>query len=236
MIAPDYHGVKTMQVAEMKARVAEIQWFHRINLGNGVITPGVDDTAAKLEYIKMPADLKGMTVLDIGAWDGFFSFEAERRGASRVLATDWFCWGGPGWGTQAGFRLAREALNSKVEDLEIDAMDIAPEKVGSFDMVLFLGVLYHLRHPFLAIEKVASVTNKLLILETWVDLLNVPVPAMAFYPTDELNGDGSNWWGPNQKAVEGMLKDVGFKHVEVVSTALMNQAKTGGRMVFHAWR
>ncbi|KAK0349139.1 hypothetical protein LTR94_034365, partial [Friedmanniomyces endolithicus] len=87
--------------------------------------------------------VKGKTVLDIGAWDGFFSFEAERRGASRVLATDHFCWSGPGWGNQDGFKWVREATGSKVEDLDIDPMQITPEAVGEFDVVLLSGVIYH---------------------------------------------------------------------------------------------
>ena len=80
-----------------------------------------------------------MTVLDIGSWDGFFAFEAERRGASRVLATDSFCWNGDGWGTKDG-SIARKVFNSKVEDLEIDVLELSPEKVGTFDLVLCLGV------------------------------------------------------------------------------------------------
>lgn len=66
-------------------------------------------------------------------------FEAEKRGAARVLATDYFCWGGPGWGTRAGFDLAHRLLNSKVEAKEIDIPDISPETVGVFDIVLFLA-------------------------------------------------------------------------------------------------
>ena len=97
--------------------------------------------------LDLPASLEGLTVLDIGAWDGFFSFECERRGASRVVAADYYSWHGPGWGTKAGFQLAREALGSRVEDVDIDVMDLSPERVGTFDVVLFLGVLYHLRHP-----------------------------------------------------------------------------------------
>src|SRR6267143_602400 len=95
---------------ELANKVARTTWFHRIDLGGGVVTPGMDCSAEKLGNLGMPEDLRGRTVLDIGAWDGYFSFEAERRGARRVLATDHFCWGGGGWGTQAGFDLARRIL------------------------------------------------------------------------------------------------------------------------------
>jgi tRNA (mo5U34)-methyltransferase len=184
----------------------------------------------------MPESFQGMTVLDIGAWDGFYSFEAERRGASRVLATDSFCWGGGGWGTKAGFDLVRNTTNSKVEDMVIDVMDLSPERIGLFDVVLFLGVLYHLRHPLLALERVFSVTRKQLILETHVDLLSYEKPAMAFYPGSELNNDPTNWWGPNPVAVKAMLKDVGFQKIDQIQEPVTGPDIISPRATFHAWR
>ena len=68
----------------------------------------------------LPDDFSGKSVLDIGAWDGAYSFAAERRGASRVVAVDSFCWNGEGWGTQDGFHCARRLLGSQVEDLELE--------------------------------------------------------------------------------------------------------------------
>src|SRR5512145_1659634 len=124
----------------LRAEVEKIKWWHPIDLGRGVVTPGIDVTPARLAEIRMPDDLTGRTVLDIGAWDGFFSFEAERRGASRVLATDSFCWDGGGWGSKKGFELARRALGSRVEDKWIEVVDLSPETVGVFDVVLFLGI------------------------------------------------------------------------------------------------
>ena len=206
-----------METNELRKRVSEIQWFHTIDLGHGVVTPGVDDTPRKLTDIRIPEDLSGQAVLDIGAWDGFFSFEAERRGAARVLATDSFSWSGKAWGGKDGFDLAREVLGSHVEDRLVDVMDLSPEAVGVFDLVLFLGVLYHLRHPLLALEKVASVTAKCLILETEVDLIGLRHPVMTFYPGTQLNNDPTNWWAPNPRALLGMLKDVGFAKVKVMS-------------------
>jgi len=209
-----------MSSASVRSRAEAIRWYHTIDLGDGVVTKGVDDTPLRLGRLDLPASFEGLSVLDIGAWDGFFSFEAERRGASRVVATDYYSWHGLGWGTgagKAGFELAREALGSRVEDLDLDVMDLSPERVGSFDVVLFLGVLYHLPHPLLALERVASVTRELLVLETVVDMVGFRRPAVAFYPGRELNGDPTNWWGPNVPAVHGMLRTVGFERVRTVT-------------------
>jgi tRNA (mo5U34)-methyltransferase len=203
--------------AALRDRVAAIRWFHSIELAPGLITPGADRTAERLDILELPADLSGKTVLDIGAWDGFFSFEAERRGAARVVAADSFAWSGANWSTKEGFELAREALGSSVEDVDIDVMDLSPGAVGTFDVVLLLGVLYHLRHPLLALERVASVTGRQLILETHVDLLWTRRPAAAFYAGQELGWDPTNWWGPNPEAVVAMLRDVGFRQVLVVT-------------------
>jgi tRNA (mo5U34)-methyltransferase len=224
-----------MNADEIVARIQGLPWFHRIPLGEGVVTPGRDvDAGAKLAFNKIPDDLTGKTVLDIGAWDGLFSFEAERRGAARVLATDSFAWGGEGWGSKECFLVAREILGSKVDDLDIDVMDVCTERVGGqFDVVFLLGVLYHLRHPLLALEKVAGVTRECLILSTSIDMLGHKGPAAAFYPTTELAGDATNWWGPNPACVEAMLLDVGFTKVELVTTELSG---AGHVAAFHAWR
>jgi len=202
---------------EILREVAKIGWWHRIKLGDGIITPGIDRSGEKLRNTKLPENLSGKTVLDIGAWDGFFSFEAEKRGALRVLATDSFCWGGEGWGTKDGFNLARKVLDSKVEEMEIDPMDLSVERIGKFDLVLFLGVLYHLRDPIKVLKNVYEVTKGQLILETHVDLLNVKGPAVAYYPNDELNSDKTNWWGPNPAGLFELLKYVGFKRIKIVT-------------------
>jgi tRNA (mo5U34)-methyltransferase len=230
-------------------------------LAPGLVTPAPERTRDRLDLLRLPSDLTGRSVLDIGAWDGFFAFEAERRGATRVVAADHFAWHGGNWSDKSGFELARRALRSRVEDVDIDVMDLSPERVGSFDVVLFLGVLYHLRHPLLALERVASVTEGQLILETHVDLTWLRRPAMAFYPRLELEWDPTNWWGPNAAAVCAMLRDVGFSRVELVTPnglgyrAARTLYRTGrhlrhtlagrgrpagtidqGRAVFHAFR
>jgi tRNA (mo5U34)-methyltransferase len=205
-----------MDTEDLDAEIAKITWYHSIPLGNGVVTPGVDHTSDRLTKLRLPEDLTGKTVLDVGAWDGFFSFEAERRGAAQVLATDSFSWSGEGWGTKAGFDLARSVLGSNVEDKEIDVLDLSPESVGVFDVVMFLGILYHMKHPMLALERVFGVTGELLVMSTFVDMTWRRRPAAAFYPGTEANDDATNWWGPNPAAVVAMLRTAGFRRVEIV--------------------
>ncbi len=235
-----------MERPELEKAVAAIRWAHRIDLGQGVVTPGLWDTPEVLARLRLPRDLRGQTVLDVGCWDGFYSFEAERRGARRVLATDSFTWQRKSWGSKEGFELARRALESRVEDLDIDVLDLAPERIGVFDVVLFLGVLYHMKHPMLALERVASVTGRLLVVETVIDLLYLPREALAFYPGTELERDDSNWFGPTPSATEAMLRSAGFARVERVwpssprlllwrGMSLIG-TKSTKRAVFHAYK
>src|SRR5262245_52289720 len=143
-----------MTTADLQSRVDAIRWYHTIDLGGGVVTRGVDDSPLRLARAHLPESLHGKTVLDIGAWDGYFSFECERRGAARVVAADHFSWHGTGWGTKAGFTLAREALGSRVEDIDIDVMDLAPVRIGTFEMVMILGVVVLHRRSLLVFKAV----------------------------------------------------------------------------------
>lgn len=206
--------------AELQAAVDRLRWFHTIDLGHGIVTPGQDETPQKLAQLHLPERMDGLSVLDVGAWDGFFSFECERRGAARVVAVDPACWNPPvwgerGWGTKEPFELAHRALGSSVETRDVQLLDLSPETVGEFDIVLFLGVFYHLPDPWQYVERVSSVCRGLLVVETHADLLDLRRPAMAFYPGSEIDGDPSNWWGPNPAALSGMLKHEGFSSVEV---------------------
>jgi len=219
-----------MDIDEIKSKVEKINWYHTIDLGNGIVTKGRDNSLEKVKTLHLDEDLSGKTVLDIGAWDGFYSFEVEKRGAKRVLAIDSFVWKQTQFGRK-GFDLARKVLNSKVEDKELEILDISQESVGIFDVVIFSGILYHMRHPLLVLEKVASVTKEKLIVETHVDCVDIKRPVMVFYPGTELAKDPTNWWGPNPLAVKAMLKDVGFTEVKEFDD---NPHPT--RKVFHAYK
>jgi tRNA (mo5U34)-methyltransferase len=198
---------------ELRKLVNSYTWHHQIDLGGGLITPGRDRSAEKLEALELPS-LHDKTVLDVGAWDGYFSFAAERLGASRVVALDSVIWHNV---SKAPFEIARKVLESQVDDVELEVLDISPETVGEFDVVFFLGVLYHMRDPMAALEAVASVTKELLVLETLADLTFTRRPAAAFYPGSYIGGDHSNWWGPNAAALVGMVKEFGFKDVRIIN-------------------
>jgi tRNA (mo5U34)-methyltransferase len=184
--------------------VLKQKWFHRIELAPGVYTPGVDDTPRKAELIQLPADLTGKSVLDIGAYDGYFSFEAERRGAAYVLAYDHLP------PDQSGFNVAREVLQSKVEHRVGSVYDLDPVVVGEFDIVLFLGVIYHLRSPLLALQRIYGVCRQVMYLESQIstDLTGI---SAQFCPFNELNNDPTNWWAPTRPCLEGWLKSHGFE-------------------------
>jgi tRNA (mo5U34)-methyltransferase len=220
-------------------------WFHSLSLPGGETTPGVKSA----KVLGLEADLVfrhgvvGKRVLDIGAWDGFFSFEAERRGAAKVLATDHFCWSGEGWGTKAGFDYAHARLGSKVETLDIDVPQIAPETVGSWDVVLFLGVLYHVKDPLEALARAASVSGELLVVETATALDILPWPVMRYYQGGDLGGDPTSFWAPNRRCLEGMARDLGFSRVEITGHPATRPHWRApelywkhNRVVMHAWR
>ena len=132
-------------------------WYHKIQLPGGVVTPGWAPHDAG--SYRVPADLTGKRVLDVGAWDGFWTFEALKRGASEVVAIDDFSdylgrlesRDRPGWGT---FDLCREALGfdqRRCQRHEMQVYDVTEQRLGRFDIVFFFGTLYHLRHPLLAL-------------------------------------------------------------------------------------
>ncbi|MGH9939949.1 MAG: class I SAM-dependent methyltransferase [Blastocatellia bacterium] len=187
-------------------------WWHSIDLGDGRITPGakkIDELRDHYACFNLPDDLTGKRVLDIGCWDGFFSFEAERRGAE-VVAVD--CW------RPEKFFEAHSILNSRVEFREMSVYEITREKLGRFDIVFFLGVIYHLQHPLLALQRVCEVTCETAVIESHVidDILDTSRPVMEYYEYEELGGQYDNWWGPNTDCLIRMTRTAGFARAEVI--------------------
>jgi tRNA (mo5U34)-methyltransferase len=145
-------------MTDLQHRIDQIHWYHEFDFGEGlranVKTPDADSHRALWRFIEAELDkidFAGRTVLDIGCWDGYWSFYAERRGAARVLATDD---ASQNWTGSAGFQLARELLKSKVEcDLQMSVYKLSKLN-EKFDIILCLGVFYHLYDPFYAFAEI----------------------------------------------------------------------------------
>jgi tRNA (mo5U34)-methyltransferase len=194
-------------------------WYHSIELPDGQVLEGIQSIPhlkGRLARFPVPENLTGKRVLDIGAWDGWFSFEMERRGAD-VVAVDCI--------DMERFRLARQLLNSNVDYRILDVDELSPETVGRFDIVMFFGVLYHLRHPLLALERICQLAREMALVESFVIDEGIPPgeqPARAmleFYETDELGGQVDNWYGPNTPCLLAMCRAAGFARVQLSEVA-----------------
>ncbi len=212
----------SMDREKILEKINSRDWYHSIEIAPGIITPGRYDPKPLLDIMGFPKDLSGKAVLDIAAYDGFFTFEAERRGAKRIVALDRHP------SSHKGFATAHSLLHSKAEYMVASVYDLDPEKHGTFDVVLCFGLLYHLRHPLLALEKIHSICTELLLIESQVldeafinmgeqkalcdiDPLLKDSLLMQFYPSNELNGDYSNWWSPNIECIRSMVEVSGFR-------------------------
>lgn len=189
-------------------------WHQRWQVFRGVYTPGINPIEQMLDELQVPADLTGLRVLDIGSWNGCASFECERRGAAEVLAI------GPENPHLSGFNLLRDLLGSTRTRYEYGTCyQLDPDTIGTFDVVLFCGVLYHLRYPLLGLDNVRRVCRGEIYLETFVSdapltqttgAAAASLPLWQFYRGGELQGDESNWFGPTTCAVAQALESAGF--------------------------
>ena len=228
-------------MTSISERVGTVKhWRHQIRLPDGTITPGSQDTLAQREKICLPEDLTGKTVLDIGCSDGFYSFECEKRGAARVVAVDDFS--SVYIDSPSGFAVAKEVLQSNVDFVNADLFQLDPKDIGTFDIVLFLGVLYHLRYPLLALDRLAQLCKHQMIIETEIipdrvgvraaisDVLGCRSPStiMEFLEYDSINHDPTSWWRQSPGCVEAMMRSSGLCDVKCVSLY-------GNRGVFHGF-
>ena len=217
-----------MDTAIIASRIAALgPWFHNMEVGGVRTAPGHflgDYPAVKWRHYadSLPADMRGRSVLDIGCNAGFFSLEMKRRGADRVLGID-----------SDERYLAQARFAAEVAGLDIEYRALSAYDVGAlgerFDIVLFLGVFYHLRHPLLALDLVHEhAVRDLLVFQTLqrgsTDVAGVAedyafeerahfdapgYPRMNFIEKNYAH-DPTNWWAPNRAAVEAMLRSAGF--------------------------
>lgn len=217
---------------QIRARVAELgDWFHNMDLKGVRTAPDhflYDYPANKFSRFShaIPADLTGKSVLDIGCNGGFYSIEMKRRGAERVLGIDF----DDRYLAQA--RFAAEIEDAEIEFRKLSVYDLAALR-ERFDLVIFMGVLYHLRHPLLALDLIHEhVADDLLLFQSMQRGSGEAFPVAEDYPFEETAhfdapgypklhfiehryaGDWTNWWAPNAACSAAMLRSAGFEIVD----------------------
>jgi tRNA (mo5U34)-methyltransferase len=209
----------------LRDEVGRYGWYHTIELGEGVVTPGMFDHRPVVDRYLLPSALDGMRCLDVGTMDGFWAFEMERRGAAEVVAADLGGVGDldwpPRWRAQvepaldetkaARFALAQRTLGSNVRRVERSVYELEPGTLGSFDLIFCGDLLVHLKDPITAVQRLLGVCRGSAI---------VCNPAKRFplgrrRPLAEVDGIGEfRWWLLSEASIERMMLAVGFERVE----------------------
>jgi tRNA (mo5U34)-methyltransferase len=225
-------SVSGLTTDAIRDRIRELgDWFHNINLGGVQTAPNHflgDYPAVKWERFShaLPADLSGKTVLDVGCNAGFYCLEMKRRGAARVVGVD----------SDARY-LAQARFAADVVDLDIEFHQLSvyelPTLGERFDIVLFMGVLYHLRHPLLALDILHDcMVGDLLVFQSMLrgspavkpferdyefwqtDQFEDPAYPRMYFVERKYAHDPTNWWIPNQACAQAMLRSAGFAIVD----------------------
>jgi tRNA (mo5U34)-methyltransferase len=191
-------------------------WHQDFEIVPGVRTHGAYEASILRDQLQLPLDMSGLSLADIGASNGYFSFEARKRGA-RVVAFDFR------HKDNSGFGLAQHINGlSDIEHHHINVLDISPDKFGQFDIVLALGLFYHVSDPYMALANCAALSRERLLIESYC--VDRPLwrwfsskPVMRFISDPErfpkqsqLNADRSNFWGFTASCLQRMVEDVGF--------------------------
>jgi 2-polyprenyl-3-methyl-5-hydroxy-6-metoxy-1,4-benzoquinol methylase len=192
--------------------VEKYHWYQSIPLSEDYRTPGEtgDAEQCKLQMMQLPEDLTGKTVLDIGCNEGFFAFEAERRGADRVVAID------KSPEAKEKLQLIKSILNSRIEFLKADLYTLDPSEIGQFDLVFFLSVFHHLRYPFLALDKIAALTRECCIFE-FVEAIPKKDEGQAVL-VRKLSKKGHLHMLPTRSLTMEILTRAGFTDIEILGT------------------
>ena len=200
---------------EIKEKINQIKWHHQFEIINGLFTPGSYSPDGLLKRLNLPTDLSGKRMLDIGARDGFFTLQAVKRGAS-VIAVDYMP------ADQMGFNLTMQANGVReVEFIQTNVYELPQLDLGTFDIILFLGVIYHVPDPYLSLEIVQSLTKEggtCYVESTNLDasftLNEVPAPLPDQYRSSPLavfvRRNMTSYWDMNEECLRQLINDVGF--------------------------
>jgi tRNA (mo5U34)-methyltransferase len=242
VIEEEQSGKPGPATAELKTVLGNLgPWFHNVPLTRWIGTrPELPEHPANRWSVIdsfVPKDLSGKTVLDIGVNAGFFSLEMKRRGAARVLGIDIM----PHILAQA--RFTSHWFELPIELLEWDVYDVGA--LGKFDIVVFLGVMYHLKHPLYALEKIEAVCNSTMYFQSVVRgsgkdfepaedylmsetaVFDLPEYPKLYFIEKSFNGDVSNWWMATRSCLKAMLRVSGFKNVQDTSNTEVFVCKKG---------
>lgn len=181
-------------------------WHQRFELAPGVYTPGVNNIEWLLSLSPLPESMTGMSVLDVGTTNGAMIFECERRGAERLVAVDILD------SDHFGFAALAELLGSKAQFVQTSVYELAEVLAETFDLVIFWGVLYHLRHPLLGLDSLRRVCRDRVLLESAVcdSVFPNAGPLAQFHRFDDLGADPTNWWSPSIQTLEAWVGSAGF--------------------------
>jgi len=205
---PAYREAVQRQVEKLQRNTP----YHSLRLPDGTVIPGlipIEALDGRLAAFPIPQSLAGKRVLDVGAASGYNSFAMALRGA-QVTAVDCVEF--------EELTAFKNLFDPPVDYRILDVDELSPETIGTFDYVLFFGVLYHLRHPLLALEKICSLTRETAFVESFV---SDPVEGMSescsmeFYEIDELGGQIDNWFGPTAKCLMALCRAAGFVRVKL---------------------
>lgn len=214
-----------MDILQAKKLVAGKPWHHSFEIVPGVPVLGSYDPGFLLEKLRLPDQMNGMTVADLGASNGYFSFMLRKRGA-KVTAFDFR------HKDNSGFGLL-QLINgmSDIDHYHVNVLDVTPERFGTFDIVLCLGLLYHVADPYKLLANCTALANQRLLVESYCIDNELPdalrgSPIVRFIPdpqrlpgNQQPNEDTSIFWGFSSKSIELMVRDLGFEvdRVEVWS-------------------
>jgi tRNA (mo5U34)-methyltransferase len=221
--------MSTPERDELRRAVAELDWYHTIDLGGGVVTPGVFDLRPLVDRFGIPDRLDDKSVLDVGPGDGFFSFLFEERGAASVTTIELPSWGahdaspvlkafyaaepGASLNIHDALGLAARARQSRVQRTFISIYDFDPAVHGRYDIVFCSSVLLHLTDPLRALYRIFSATKEMALISTPIDDEASAEPRALFRGT----ATGHTFWLPNRTCLMQMARAAGFKDVEWVS-------------------
>jgi tRNA (mo5U34)-methyltransferase len=230
----EVHALRSgAETEDVKKTVEKLgPWYHNVKIHPVMTNPALGDHPASRWRILepfVPQNLSGKSVLDIGCNAGYFSLQMKTRGASRVVGIDIM----PHVLAQARFMSIWH--DQPIELREMDTNDV--ESLGTFDYVIFVGVLYHLKHPLYALEKIAKVCTDTMFFQSVVRgplgdftpkddypnseaaVFDLPEYPKLYFIEKSFNGDVSNWWFATQSCLTGMLRTVGFREIIPTSSA-----------------